>query len=106
MTFKTTLEGEILVRLQHIFAINEDSRLSQPVTVNLSKMISHLLPISISEMSITNNQLKDDIHRLHWNTLGVLEESDKFSTNSTSTENLQDYQIQLRPLEIRTFVVR
>ena len=103
LTFKTTSNNEILLRLQHLFAVNEDDKLSKPVSVDISKIFVHLSPVSITEMSLTNNQPKSEMHRMSWETVGSDKEP---ARNVTSVKTANPFVIELKALEIRTFVVR
>jgi len=107
LSFYLRDNGEYLVRLNHIYPAGEDSQYSQPVTIDLQQVFAHLDVVSITEMSLTANQPITDIHRLNWRTVDV-------EYPGAKTVNPVDYGmipivgtvITLRPMEIRTFLVR
>jgi len=70
----------VLVRLHHLFEKDEDSQLSAPVNVDLSKVLSPMNIMSVSEMSLSGNNV----------------------LNATLGSNV----ITLSPMETRTFLVK
>lgn len=103
LNLRTLETGETLVRLNHIFAVNEDATLSKPATVDLGSLFKDLTISSIREMSLTANTPVNDVHRLTWNT-GSLQS--KPFVPSSATKATAPYVITLQPMEIRTFLVR
>jgi hypothetical protein len=67
-TLKTLPTGEVLLRLHHLFAVNEDPVLSQNATVDIGTLFVNLQPVAVSEMTLTANRPIGDLHRLKWNT--------------------------------------
>jgi hypothetical protein len=45
-TLKTRFDGEVLLRLAHLYAVGEDATYSQPVTVDLRDMFVGLDPVT------------------------------------------------------------
>jgi len=66
-----------ILRLTHIFALNEDPVLSKPVSVDLSKLFAHVQIAQVTETTLTANKILD--------TPGTL--------------------IELVPKDVRTFIV-
>lgn len=87
----------ILLRLSHQFGINEDPSLSQPVTIDIPSLFATLDVKSVTELSLTGNQLKSDVHRFVWKTEDGLE--------GRRSVPLQDSTVTLTALQIRTFFV-
>ena len=48
--------GTMLLRLAHLFAVGEDSVLSQPATVDLATLFSGIELTACTQMSLTANQ--------------------------------------------------
>jgi hypothetical protein len=48
--------GQLLFRLDHSFELNEDPVYSQPVTLQLNQLFTHISIDSCTEMSLTANQ--------------------------------------------------
>jgi len=113
LNFKTLDNGEVLLRLHHLYAVDEDPILSQPAVVDLDLLFPDLQIIKITEMTLSANQAKSDLHRLQWKYA-----SDRLQRNSlvsgedhSHPNNRQElsaaaHQIQLNPMQIRSFIVR
>ena len=56
----------ILLRLAHLYAVGEDSVLSQPATVDLGSIFSSMTVVKVEEMSLTANQPLSNVKRLKW----------------------------------------
>jgi len=81
-----------IVRLQHIFAINEHPIYSKPVVVDLTKLfVSPFVVVNVQEMNLTAN-------------VPVSTDKDK-DKKKNSKQNAGAYLITLNPMEIRTFLV-
>ncbi len=94
-------DNDVLLRLNHIYAVGEDSEYSQPVTVDLQTLFVNLRVTQVAEMNLSANQLKSDVKRYHWNTDKATE------TKPERTKvTLQNTLVELKPMEIRTFIVR
>jgi len=88
---------ETVVRLQHLYAKEEDAKLGQPVTVDVEKLFaaSAGTVTSAEERTLTLLHPVSQVERLSWRVEGRDEE---IRDNADSTE--------LQPLQIRTFVVK
>uniref|UniRef100_A0A2K5VD45 Alpha-mannosidase n=1 Tax=Macaca fascicularis TaxID=9541 RepID=A0A2K5VD45_MACFA len=89
----------LLLRLEHQFAVGEDSgrNLSAPVTLNLRDLFSTFTITRLQETTLVANQLREAASRLKW------------TTNTGPTPHQTPYQldpanITLEPMEIRTFL--
>ncbi|XP_078216791.1 lysosomal alpha-mannosidase isoform X7 [Callithrix jacchus] len=89
----------LLLRLEHQFAVGEDSgrNLSAPVTLNLRDLFSTFTITRLQETTLVANQLREAASRLKW------------TTNTGPAPNQTPYQldpanITLQPMEIRTFL--
>lgn len=77
--------GKIMLRLMHIFEVDEDPILSQPVTVDLSTVFLNLQIVDIEERTLTMNAAKN--------------------TQFKKADGGLDLSITLTPMEIRSFLI-
>ncbi|KAK5925893.1 hypothetical protein CgunFtcFv8_021508 [Champsocephalus gunnari] len=93
-------EDSLLLRLEHQFQKGESKVNSEPVTVNLQKMFSTLKLLGVSEMNLSANQWKDEMKRFDWTPqTGEKPLLKEFPQRSV-------WEVTLRPMEIRTFLLR
>jgi hypothetical protein len=112
MTLQSINETSVLMRLAHLFGINEDPQLSQPVSVDISSLFdaSHSFQVvGVQEVSLTNNQdkarlLKRRREALQW-TAGAQETRPHPWRQSEPLDFARDAITTLGPLEIKTFVL-
>ncbi|XP_029413237.1 lysosomal alpha-mannosidase isoform X2 [Nannospalax galili] len=89
----------LLLRLEHQFAVREDSgrNLSSPVTLNLQDLFSGFTITHLQETTLAANQLLHRASRLKWKpTTGPISYSAPSKLDPTS--------VTLQPMEIRTFL--
>ncbi|XP_078216790.1 lysosomal alpha-mannosidase isoform X6 [Callithrix jacchus] len=95
----------LLLRLEHQFAVGEDSgrNLSAPVTLNLRDLFSTFTITRLQETTLVANQLREAASRLKWttNTGGARVRGP--APNQTPYQ-LDPANITLQPMEIRTFL--
>merc|ERR1719240_2390902 len=98
-------EGQVLLRLSHLYAVSEHSNLSLPVTVDLTSIFRSPWRIKkAQEMSLTANQLKSEMKKqvYQWKpqdsngTVPSALEWIPLSANLLAT---------LMPMEVKTFLV-
>eukprot|EP01097_Dermamoeba_algensis_P006499 TRINITY_DN4068_c0_g1_i3.p1 TRINITY_DN4068_c0_g1~~TRINITY_DN4068_c0_g1_i3.p1 ORF type:complete len:474 (-),score=132.78 TRINITY_DN4068_c0_g1_i3:50-1471(-) len=102
--------GTLLLRLHHLYAVGEDSSLSQPLTVDLHDVLPSLAFISITETSLSANQPLNQVQRLQWKTSA----SGFRNAKSPGMKNISKQQrvwqsptsVTLNPMEIRTFIIK
>ncbi|XP_061576630.1 lysosomal alpha-mannosidase [Cololabis saira] len=90
----------LLLRLEHQFQSWESKLNSNPVTVNLLKLFSTLDVLGMSELNLSANQWKDQMRRFEWTSQN--EEKLLLKTR----EDPSVWEVTLRPMEIRTFLLR
>ncbi|GJQ67661.1 hypothetical protein Trydic_g16491 [Trypoxylus dichotomus] len=100
LTLEPWNEESLLLRLEHIFSVNEDATLSQIATVHLDNLFTLFDVVSIEEMNLAANMPKADIEKMSWNTY------DYGSGRELSKAKNIDLTIRLEPMEIRTFIVQ
>ncbi|XP_071068858.1 lysosomal alpha-mannosidase-like isoform X2 [Dasypus novemcinctus] len=89
----------LLLRLEHQFAVGEDSgrNLSSPVTLDLRYLFSAFTITHLRETTLAANQPRRAASRLQWNT-------NTGPVPQTAPPALDPIAVTLRPMEIRTFL--
>lgn len=89
-----------LIRLGHQYASNESEALSKAAHVNMQQLLADWKVASMIEKTLSGNQNHSEweSRRLHW----TGESKDKRVRSAT----IEDYDIELKPMEIRTFEVQ
>jgi hypothetical protein len=104
-------EVTFLLRLGHQYAVGEDTKLSAPVDVDLSKILAHYQVISVQEKTLTGNQDWEvyQSRRFVWSSTGSDSDNKEETTagptvlaSKRSTSRLETM-VTLTPMEIRTF---
>uniref|UniRef100_A0A3Q1H5Q8 Alpha-mannosidase n=1 Tax=Anabas testudineus TaxID=64144 RepID=A0A3Q1H5Q8_ANATE len=91
-------KDSVLLRLEHQFQSRESKLNSQPVTVNLQKLFSTLVVLGVSELNLSANQWKDKMTRFDW--------TPQKGTGPLQTGYPSEWEVTLRPMEIRTFLLK
>jgi len=112
-------EGQLLIRLSHLFSIGEHPTLSLPATVNLADLFvsAHMKIVSATAMSLTGNQPIEamDAKKFKWSTTDVTggavtaeinANGKPYETRSPFNPHDPKLAVTLRPMEVRTFLVR
>ena len=93
-------KNEVLLRLAHLYAVNEDSILSQPVKLNLSNLFYGQVITNIMETTLTTNQNLENYTPLIWN-----DDASGFSSTLVKTSD-GVFLATLSAMEIRTYVIQ
>ncbi|KAL3996930.1 hypothetical protein ACER0C_009586 [Sarotherodon galilaeus] len=93
-------EDSVLLRLEHQYQSSESKVSSQPVTVNLQKLFSTLEVLGVAELNLSANQWKDEMKRFDW----TPEKGEKPLLKTF--EDPSTWEVTLRPMEIRTFLLK
>lgn len=99
MTLSSRGNRQVLLRLAHLYGVDEDPVLSKPAIVNLADILSRSISV-VEEMSLSANQPLSNVKKLKWKTTdGVQPTPPKiFPTGPPGP-------IQLGPMQIRTFML-
>ena len=92
-----------LLRLEHILEKGEDPKLSQPAVIDLRNLFGPFEILDIRETTLAGNQWLDQNERLESQT--VDDSGRKSGKRAAVIQALDDYQITLNPMQIRTFVI-
>ncbi|KAB0353545.1 hypothetical protein FD755_023755, partial [Muntiacus reevesi] len=107
----------VLLRLQHLYEVEQDPVLSQPVTVNLQSVLRGLgSVVSMEERSLTGTWNVSEMHRWTWSTrdpprhrgsdaLKKRMEGKKKSSSSQPPPPPGGPEVTIYPKEIRTFFI-
>eukprot|EP00884_Botryococcus_braunii_P017895 jgi/Botrbrau1/478/Bobra.110_2s0115.1 len=67
LTLKDEGDGGVLLRLAHLFQVEEDeTHLSEPVTVDLNKLLDGITFEAAEELSVSAAQYADQVQRMRW----------------------------------------
>ncbi len=94
--------GEVLLRLHHLYAVNEDSEYSQNARVDLQTLFRNLRIVNVEEVSLSANQKQSELHRLQWRTADF----QSSTRRKVAFADQQDMIVELTPMQIRSFVLR
>eukprot|EP00743_Colponemidia_sp_Colp-15_P004427 GILK01004773.1.p1 GENE.GILK01004773.1~~GILK01004773.1.p1 ORF type:complete len:997 (+),score=226.35 GILK01004773.1:428-2992(+) len=97
LTLKPMSDGSTLIRLQHIYGIDESSTYSKAVQVDLTSLFKDLSVQLVEELNLSANQRISSVQKLQWNYHNGHETVDQ--------QEEKGLRISLNPLEIRTFRV-
>ncbi|XP_034939557.1 lysosomal alpha-mannosidase isoform X1 [Chelonus insularis] len=105
LTLEPWKDNMILLRLEHLFEIGEDSELSQPVEINLVDLFMNFDIIAVRETSLGGNQWIENMKRLKWQAESneIEEEVENFSELTKSEDDIIN--VVMKPMEIRTFII-
>jgi len=117
LSLEARSNSELLVRLAHQFAVNEDATLSDPVSVDLFQLLAAWGPVSAQEMTLSANQLKSEqlAGKIQWPTetgasaaggakIVKPEAVDKRASKLRGASTA--FEVTLNPMQIKTFLVQ
>ncbi|XP_065912002.1 lysosomal alpha-mannosidase-like isoform X1 [Dysidea avara] len=98
LTVQLLEKTSLLLRLEHMFAVKEDTNLSTSVTVNMKDLFVTFEIVSCVEMTLGGDVQLSMVNRLKWNigTPSVL--------SDTTNPQVDPTTITLTPMMIRTFI--
>ena len=100
-----TLDGahndQVILRIGHMYAVNEDATLSSPVTISLTSLFVDVCVEEVLELNLAATQAFSDMKRRHWR------QSESESLNDLTQTHLHDaFSVTLKPMQIKTWQVR
>ena len=99
ITLRIMNDSLVLLRLSHIYAVDEDPVMSQPASVNLNALLAYYAIASIVETQLTGVTALSEVTRYQWQTTDHQNSEFKYQP---ITDNI----VILEPLQIRTFLLR
>ncbi|XP_060519907.1 lysosomal alpha-mannosidase-like [Cylas formicarius] len=103
LTLEPWRESTLLLRLEHIFAKDEDPLLSQPVTVKLNEVFAAFNIVEAKEATLGANQWSEESERLKFATP---DGEDVFTESEAGIVELNgELSVLLNPMQIRTFIL-
>ncbi|XAR50386.1 Alpha-mannosidase [Bertholletia excelsa] len=105
ITLEELEDGNILLRLAHLYEVGEDKDLSAVARVELKKMFPDKKINKIREMSLSANQEREEMlkKRLVWKVEGS--ENEDFKALRGGPVDPTKLVVELAPMEIRTFLL-
>ncbi|KAJ0639214.1 putative alpha-mannosidase [Helianthus annuus] len=106
LTLQELEDGNVLLRLAHLYEIGEDKGLSVITSVELKKLFAKRKITNVSEMSLSANQGRAEMEkkRLVWKVEGSKNDDEPAGQRGGPVDP-QKLVVELAPMEIRTFVV-
>ncbi|KAL5706468.1 alpha-mannosidase [Ranunculus cassubicifolius] len=107
ITLQELDDGDVLLRLAHLYEAGEDSQLSYLAKVELKKMFPIRKIVRLRETSLSSNQEKSEMKKMKWNVEG--ENGDEGQAAGPVRGGLVDNStliVELGPMEIRTFLLQ
>ncbi|XP_050460750.1 lysosomal alpha-mannosidase isoform X2 [Cataglyphis hispanica] len=107
LTLEPWKDDTILLRLEHIFEVDEAQQMSKPVLINIQDLFSTFSIQSIKETTLGANQLLSENDPMKW-------EPETNDIILDKEENIQHVEVHgdmmihvlLNPMEIRTFILK
>ncbi|XP_017257760.1 alpha-mannosidase [Daucus carota subsp. sativus] len=103
ITLQELDDGNVLLRLAHLYEVGEDAKYSALAKVELKKMIAKKTIKTIKEMSLTANQNKSDMKKMAWKVEG--DKADEPKPIKGAPVDPSALIVELGPMEIRTFLL-
>lgn len=101
MTLEPWIGFSFLLRLEHILEKDEDSALSQAVTINLRDIFAPFTVTSFVETTLAANQRLTENNRLKFD----IRDENKTEKREVIINASDDFEVVLNPMEIRTFII-
>jgi alpha-mannosidase len=109
-------DGAVMLRLAHLFSVDEHPIWSKPANVSLAKVFAKtgFKIASVQEMSLTGNALLADMdaEKVHWPTHDPTHGNMWHTSDNAAEKRVlmptddSEFTITLRPMELRTLIVK
>ncbi|KAK9120231.1 hypothetical protein Scep_018324 [Stephania cephalantha] len=105
ITLQELEDGQVLLRLAHLFEVGEDKDLSAMASVELRKLFPTKKISKVTEMNLSANQERAEMEKRRrvWRVEGMLNEEPKVVRGGPVDP--AKLVVELSPMEIRTFVI-
>lgn len=106
LSLELLTENELLVRVSHQFAVDEDPVYSEQVTFDLFNVLSKFNPIDAVETTLSGTQLKEtrEQNKIIWKSASESKNSHEFTPIKVTAEG--NFMVTLNPMHVRTFIVK
>ncbi|XP_071568794.1 lysosomal alpha-mannosidase-like isoform X1 [Temnothorax nylanderi] len=106
LTLEPWRDDTVLLRLEHLFEVGEAQKLSQPVEFNIQDLFSTFTIESIEETTLGANQLLSENKRMKWEpeTNDIIQNEEESRQTVEVNDNV--IRVLLKPMEIRTFILK
>ncbi|PIA57396.1 hypothetical protein AQUCO_00600257v1 [Aquilegia coerulea] len=104
MTLQELEDGNVLLRLAHLYEAGEDAEFSALAKVELKKMFVKRTISRVTETSLSSNQDKSEIKKMKWKVEGEGQELPA-PVRGAPVDN-STLIVELGPMEIRTFLLK
>ncbi|XP_053673637.1 lysosomal alpha-mannosidase-like [Anopheles nili] len=101
LTLEPWKDGTVLLRFEHLFEKDEDTQYSLPVQVDMQEVFANFTIVSAYETTLAGNQWKETAQRLAF---GLKQKQKDIAPLDRMPKN--PLRFDLKPMEIKTFVVR
>ncbi|KAL3838925.1 hypothetical protein ACJIZ3_023516 [Penstemon smallii] len=103
ITLQELVDGNVLLRLAHLYEAGEDPEYSTLAKVELKKMFAGKTIKTFKETSLSANQEKSEMKRMTWKVEG--ESKNETAPIRGGPVDISSLIVELGPMEIRTFVL-
>uniref|UniRef100_A0A1J3IV57 Alpha-mannosidase n=1 Tax=Noccaea caerulescens TaxID=107243 RepID=A0A1J3IV57_NOCCA len=108
LTLQELDDGNVLLRLAHLFEVGEDKELSGVASVQLKKLFPGKKIAKVTEMSLSANQERSAMEkkRLVWKVEGEGSNGEEKTAKRGKGIDPRKLEMELYPMEIRTVLIR
>ncbi|KAK4747701.1 hypothetical protein SAY87_014287 [Trapa incisa] len=104
ITLQELENGNVLLRLAHLYEIGEDEEYSATASVELKRLFPNRKIVKVTETSLSANQERTEMEnrRLKWKAMETASETE---VKRGGTVNPVKLVVELAPMEVRTFII-
>ena len=101
LTVHNNNQSTLLIRLAHLFGVNDQSDLAKLVTIDLSQLFKRNL-ISLEEVSLTANQPIQNVRNIQQQ---LQQKTAETVSSFIQRGPLHGTSVNISPMEVRTFII-